>query len=289
MTEWIVRRWARYGHERLYAETPGGTALGYLDLRTGRYHSDDLSNLPRLEKAIGDYLAAYPVAASSGPAAVTEGVQAQPATAPEWTDISGARAGSAAREQALAARAAQGKFRGFLARAFDVKTDERAWRIGAEGEEAVAAQIAKLGPEWRVLHAVRVGERGSDIDHVLIGPAGVFTVNAKHHPNASVWVGGDTFMVNGHRVPYIRNSRHEGRRAARLLTEHVGFPVEVVGIVAVVGAHKGFTVKKQPEDGAVIVVPRRRISHYVRKLPLRLEPRQVEAIYEVARRSTTWR
>jgi hypothetical protein len=220
---------------------------------------------------------------------VTEGARAQPAPAPEWTDISGARPGSAVREQALAARAAQGRFKGFFLRAFDVKTDERAWRIGAEGEEAVAAQIAKLGPEWRVLHAVRVGERGSDIDHVLIGPAGVFTVNAKHHPNASVWVGGDTFMVNGQRVPYIRNSRYEGRRAARLLTEHVGFPVEVVGIVAVVGAHKGFTVKKQPDDGAVIVVARRRISHHVRKLPLRLEPRQVEAIYEVARRSTTWR
>lgn len=43
---WIVRRWAWYGHERLYAETPGGTALGYLDLKTGRFHSDDPSNLP---------------------------------------------------------------------------------------------------------------------------------------------------------------------------------------------------------------------------------------------------
>jgi len=46
VTDWIVRRWARYGNERLYAETPGGTALGYLDLRTGRYHSDEsLSSL----------------------------------------------------------------------------------------------------------------------------------------------------------------------------------------------------------------------------------------------------
>lgn len=169
-----------------------------------------------------------------------------------------------------------------------MRTDERAWRVGADGEEAVAAQLAKLGPEWRVLHAVRVGERGSDIDHVVIGPGGVFTVNAKHHPNTSVWVGGDTFMINGQRVPYIRNSRYEARRAARLLAEQVGFPVDVVGIVTVVGAHKGFTVKKQPEDGAVIVVPRRRITHYLRTLSLRLQPPQIEAIYEVARRSTTW-
>ncbi|EFV90642.1 hypothetical protein ES5_15033, partial [Dietzia cinnamea P4] len=44
MTEWNVRRWRRYGHDRLYASTPGGTDLGYLDLTTGRYRSDDMSN-----------------------------------------------------------------------------------------------------------------------------------------------------------------------------------------------------------------------------------------------------
>ncbi|MDP9431276.1 MAG: NERD domain-containing protein [Actinomycetota bacterium] len=51
-----------------------------------------------------------------------------------------------------------------------MKTDERAWRIGADGEKAVAARLAELGDRWRVLHAVPVGERGSDIDHVVIGP-----------------------------------------------------------------------------------------------------------------------
>ncbi len=224
MTDWVVRRWARYGHERLYAETPGGTALGYFDIKTGRFHSDDLSNLPLLEKAIGDHLAAHQVATPE-PEQVAQGESdaardaapsefPAPVEAGEWVDISGAKAGSAAREQAIAARAAQGRVGGFLARLLDAKTEERAWRIGAVGEQAVAEQLSKLGPEWRVLHAVRVGERGSDIDHVLIGPPGVFTVNAKHHPSASVWVGGDTFMVNGQRMPYIRNSRHDSRRGS---------------------------------------------------------------------------
>ncbi|GAA3533822.1 nuclease-related domain-containing protein [Nocardioides daeguensis] len=168
-----------------------------------------------------------------------------------------------------------------------MKTDERAWWIGADGEQAVAAQLAKLGPEWRVLHAIRVGDRGSDIDHLLIGPGGVLTVNAKNHPNASIWVGGDTFMVNGQRVPYVRNSRHEATRAGRLLTEHVGFPVTALGVIAVIGARKGFKVKGQPADGSVVVLPRRRISQYVRNLPQRLAERQIAAIHDVARRSTT--
>ncbi|MGN6782010.1 MAG: nuclease-related domain-containing protein, partial [Marmoricola sp.] len=176
VTDWIVRRWARYGHERLYAETPGGTALGYLDLKTGRYHSDDLSNLPLLEKAIGDHLASRAPTESehTTPAETPDPVAAVADPAPRvWEDISGHRAGSAVREQALAAREAQGKVRHFLARVLDVKTEERAWRVGAAGEQAVAAQLAKLGPGWRVLHSIEVGDRGSDIDHVLIGPGGV--------------------------------------------------------------------------------------------------------------------
>ena len=279
MTDWTVRRWARYGHERLYAETPGGTALGYLDVKTGRYHSDDHSNLPLLQRAIADHLGPR-VAAS--PASITE----PPAP---WQDLGENRAGAAARERALAERAAQGTVKHVLARLVGARTEERAWRIGADGEEAVAAQLVALGDEWRVLHAVRVGDRGADIDHVVIGPPGVFTVNAKHHPRASIWVGGDVFMVNGQRVPYIRNSRHEARRAGRLLTEQVGFPVTATGIVAVMGAQKGFTIRSQPEDGAVVVVMRRRISRHLLAQPPRLSPREVDAIYDAARRSTTWR
>ena len=290
MTDWIVQRWARYGKERLYAETPGGTALGYFDVKTGRYHSDDITNLPLLERAVSDYLVQQE---SQAPAAELspDRVPATPTTLvrdEEWTDISGTGAGAAARERAIAERRAQGRVRGFLARLIGAKTTERAWRIGADGEQAVAAQLAKLGREWHVLHAVRVGENGADIDHVVIGPSGVFTVNSKNHPGKRVWVGGDTFMINGFRVPYIRNSRHEARRAARLLTQQAGFPVEVSGVVAVMGAHRGFTIRSQPKDGAVVVVPRKHICEHLLTRPQRLTAREIDAIYGVARRSSTW-
>lgn len=300
VTDWIVRRWARYGHERLYAETPGGTALGYFDVKTGRYHSDDLSNLPILRAAIADHLAGKASESQHGPDAsapvevsesdsTTEPSPPLPSPGPPaWHDLSANRAGSAARERATAEREAQGTVRHVLSRLVGARTEERAWRIGADGEQAVAAQLSALGPAWRVLHAVRVGDRGSDIDHVAIGPAGVFTINAKHHPHTSIWVGGDTFMVNGQRVPYVRNSRHEARRAARLLTEQAGFPVGAIGLIAVMGAHKGFKIRAQPEDGAVVVVQRKRISHYLRSQPDRLTPREIDAIYDIARRSSTW-
>ena len=300
MTEWVVRRWVRFGHDRLYAETPGGTALGYLDQKTGRFHSDDAANLPILQRAISESLAgsrsdgAAPLpqpetaaqSAPTGSPAGTTDLEDSPVTA--WTDISNVAPGAAARERALEEKLAQGRARSVLARLVGAKTNERAWRIGADGELAVAAQLDRLGQEWRILHAVRVGKAGADIDHVAIGPAGVFTINAKNHPRARVWVAGDTFMVNGQRVPYIRNSRGEASRAARLLTEHCGFPVTVTGVLAIVGAHNGFTIKKQPEDGSVVVVARKTISRHLRRLPARLSEREVAAIAEIARRSSTW-
>lgn len=324
MTKWIVRRWVRGGHDRLYAETPGGTPLGYLDLRTGMYHSDERANLPLLEYAIAEHRGLHrpttpapepyppappPAAGTAAPApcspdsaravaAPAAAVPAPPVLAPAgsvpaapapWQDLSTTRPGAAARERALAERKAQGRLGHWVARLVGARTDERSWRVGADGEEAVAQQLALLDPRWRVLHAVPVGERSSDIDHVVIGPAGVFTVNAKHHPSASIWVGGNTFLVNGRRVHYIRNSRHEALRAARLLTARAGFPVTAVGIIAVMGARRGMTVKQQPRDGRVVVVQRRHISQYLSALPVRLTLAEADAIFEVARRSTTWR
>lgn len=323
-----VHRWARYGHERLYVSHEDGSQLGYFDVKSGHFHAEDSAHLPFLAQAVTEYSAgAVPtpqrsdiqcptpppdrsVAPITNPLdlpplelGTPSGSLTRPPTAPppplaeapqppplpEWRDLSQTAAGAAARERALAEREAQGAVRHVVSRIVGAKTEERAWRIGADGEQAVAAQLKRLGHPWRVLHAVPVGERGSDIDHVVIGPAGVFTVNAKHHPHTSIWVGGDTVMVGGRRVPYVRNSRHEARRASKLLSRHTGWPVPVVGLIAVVGAHDGFTIKRQPEDGAVVIVQRRRISQYLRTLPLRLDSHQIDAVFDIARRSTTWR
>ena len=148
-------------------------------------------------------LAAEPVhtpAEEHVPVVTTPGPQ--PAARP-WIDLATNPAGAEAREQAVAARDAA-PVKTLLARVRGKNTAERAWRIGADGEEKVAARLAKVArkdPRWRFLHAIPVGDRGSDIDHLVIGPGGIFTVNAKHHPGAKIWVGGDTFMVNGHRQP----------------------------------------------------------------------------------------
>ncbi|MGH9046255.1 MAG: nuclease-related domain-containing protein, partial [Acidimicrobiales bacterium] len=52
---------------------------------------------------------------------------------------------------------------------------------GAAGEEQVGAMLEQLTAEgWRIVHDASFG-RGN-VDHILIGPGGVFTIETKSHP-----------------------------------------------------------------------------------------------------------
>ena len=289
---WEFRRWRRFGHDRLYVARADGTAVGHRDLVADIGSPETDESEEELRAAVTSWRADQDSAQPDPVSTIAEPVEDADAAAPVLaeaapTDLADVRAGAAARAQARAAKEAA-PVRTVLARLLRVHNDERAWRIGADGEEMVAARLAKLAgkdPRWKFLHAVPVGERGSDIDHVVVGPGGVFTLNAKHHPKAKIWIGGDTIMVNGQRVPYVRNSRHEASRAARLLTAACGWPVEVRGVVVPVNASE-ITVKAAAQD--VVVVPRMQLHRWLRKQEVVLSDDQVEQVYAAARCSTTW-
>lgn len=288
-----VSRWRRYGKDRLYVTAADGSAVGWHDLLDDVAHPERPELAEQLAAAVVGWRRVKTVPETSR---VTEPAVASPPEPevppePEWEracqDLGELAPGAQARKQAVELREAA-PVRTFVARMFGVHTEERAWRVGAVGEEKVADRLAKLvakDPRWRVLHAIPVGERGSDIDHLAIGPGGVFSINAKYHAGAKIWVGGDTFLVNGARVPYIRNSRHEARRAGRLLSTVTGLEVGVTGVVVPVRADD-VVVKAQP-DG-VRVVPRFRLARWLRRQPEVLGDVTIAAIHEAARRSTTW-
>jgi hypothetical protein len=72
------------------------------------------------------------------------------------------------------------------------------WERGAEGEEAVAAALAQLPSEtWTVFHDVKwPGRRYANVDHIVVGPPGVFVIDAKNW-SGQVAVKGDVLRQNG--------------------------------------------------------------------------------------------
>jgi hypothetical protein len=193
-------------------------------------------------------------------------------------------AGGSAREQAKELRDAQ-PVRTRLARLLKVNTDERAYRVGAEGEETVGRRLARLDPSrWLVLHDIVLNDKGTNLDHLVIGPTGVFSLNTKHHPKAKVIVTERSFRLNGYREAYLPIAVNEAAKVARVLETAVGYPVQVRPVIVVMGAE--LEVRSAPTD--VSVIGRRDVPKWFLRLPVVLPDPQAKELKRVAGRPSTW-
>lgn len=172
-----------------------------------------------------------------------------------------------------------------LAGASPLSADSRPWFQGALGEIAVGQILGRLGPEWTVFHAVPVGAGVSDIDHVLIGPAGVFTLNTKNHAGRNVWIGERAILVDGHKQHYLPHARHEAARAARRLSAAVGEPVSVTPVLVLIEPGK-LTIKQRPAD--VKVVTDRELLRWLKRRRPVLTPERIARIAAAAVVPGTW-
>jgi Nuclease-related domain len=80
---------------------------------------------------------------------------------------------------------------------FRPSPDASAWRRGAAGERRTARLLGQLGWQgWVVLHDLAVPRSRANIDHVVIGPGGVFVIDSKQYrgrlqldPTGRLWHG----------------------------------------------------------------------------------------------------
>ncbi len=104
------------------------------------------------------------------------------------------------------------------------------WERGAVGERATAEVLHGLpATEWTVFHDVRwPGRRRANIDHVAIGPPGVFVIDSKNWSGAVV-VRDNVLRHNGRkREPAVANAAEAALAVAgltRLVGPNLVFPV----------------------------------------------------------------
>lgn len=310
-----ITRWTRYGRDRLYVHGDDGSDLGWWDLQQNEAHPTTPGALADLSTAVTQWqldrtttsaAARRPaaetdhtnstapraepptVAQASGSRSPSTATSSTPSVLPPVVDLAYNAPGAQLRGQVEAARAA-GQKPTLLRRIFLGKHAYSTWERGLIGEQLVEAELRKLvqiDPWWGFINSIPVGENGADIDHLVVGLAGVFTINTKYHRGCNVWVAGNTYMVNGQRQPFIHNSRHEANRAAKLLSRACGFDIRVHGLVVPTQA-RSFTVREQPVG--VRVVNRARLASYLGGLPQSIQPGQREQILAAARLASTWR
>jgi hypothetical protein len=162
---------------------------------------------------------------------------------------------------------------------FRPSTDASAWRRGAAGERRTARLLHPLERHgWTVLHDLALPGSRANLDHLVIGPGGVFVIDSKQYrgrlqldPSGRLWHGRYPL------APALGAVSFEADQAAQVLTDP---DVVVVPIMAVHGAQvpRG----KLVIDG-VPVVPARRLPSMLRQLPAVLGTERVAAVANQAR------
>jgi len=161
---------------------------------------------------------------------------------------------------------------------FKPSPDALAWRRGAAGERRTARLLGSLERQgWVVLHDLAVPGIRANLDHLIIGPGGVFVIDSKQYrgrlhfdPSGRLWHGRYPL------APTLRAVSFEADRAAQVLAD----PQVVVPIVAVHGAQVPWG--KMVTQG-VPVVSARRLPSMLRALPGVLGPERVATLAHQAR------
>jgi len=162
---------------------------------------------------------------------------------------------------------------------FRPSLDAVAWRRGAAGERRTARLLDPLERHgWAILHDLAVPGSRANIDHLVIGPGGVFVIDSKQYrgrlqldSSGRLWHG--RFPL----APTLRAVNFEADQAAQVL---VDADVVVVPIVAVHGAQVPWG--KVVVDGVPVVLARR-LPSMLCALPAVLGPERAAAVADQAR------
>lgn len=165
---------------------------------------------------------------------------------------------------------------------------KQAWWGDADDELVIGRHLkdfADAHEGWHVLHSVHLSSLDEDLDAVVIGPAGVFIVQAAYVPDARVWAGGDAFIVEGRRTSVIVDARTNALCARALLELKLGSTVPVSSIIVPVGASQ---VDIPLMSEGVAVVEPDALTWWLGQLASPWGSDAADSTYEVARRSSTW-
>jgi hypothetical protein len=162
---------------------------------------------------------------------------------------------------------------------FRPSPDACAWRRGAAGERRTARLLGPLERQgWAVLHDLAVPGSRANLDHLAIGPGGVFVIDSKQYrgrlqldPSGRLWHGRYPL------APALQAVEFEADQAAQVLSDP---DVVVLPIVAIHGAQVPWG--KVVMNG-VPVVAARRLPSMLRALPAVLGPERVAWLADRAR------
>lgn len=133
---------------------------------------------------------------------------------------------------------------------------------GATGEEQVGSLLDGLeGKGWRAIHDASFGH--GNVDHILVGPAGVFTVETKSHPGPV-----KVSRIHGATIA-------QAQAQSRAILRAAGIEAEPLIVYSRAWVDRPLARRK-----GVRIVPARLLPQYLDRRGQRLTPEQAQAAQE---------
>ena len=158
-----------------------------------------------------------------------------------------------------------------------------AWRVGAQGERRTASYLVGLEQAgFVVLHDRRVPGYGGNLDHVAIGPSGVWAIETKNLAG-QVEIEGDRLTVAGRRQDKIVDQVYREATAIQIALREV---LETVGVTVtpVLCMHRSKLPWFNKTVREVRLVSGSGLVHLLKDGRQRLSPEQVQVVARDASR-----
>ena len=161
--------------------------------------------------------------------------------------------------------------------------ESRSAYTGALGELLVGDILDNLGPSWDILHDLPLGD--TLLDHLVIGPAGVFAIHVTNALDRDVVVDGDALFISGEPQGDILDAKHGAEAAAQALSDAAGSQIRVRPLLVVVEPRR---LSVRVPAAAVRVIPSYQLDRVLDRAPRTLDGASVAAISDVADLAATW-
>lgn len=149
---------------------------------------------------------------------------------------------------------------------------------GAAAEEKVALKLNELPEDYFGFHDI--GFKGFNIDHIVLGPAGIFVIETKSH-GGNIGARGNTLLLNG--KPPAKNFLNQVWSQAKNMEEYLWkMTSKEWKIKPVLCFTNGYVKVRRPVKG-VEVVSLRYLNTFLKRQPENLDTDGIQHILRVLR------
>ncbi|TFD05505.1 NERD domain-containing protein [Cryobacterium sp. TMT1-66-1] len=164
--------------------------------------------------------------------------------------------------------------------------NELSWLRAAQAEMIVGDILGRLPEGYSVYHSLPIRNTAFWVDHLVVGPGGIFAINSKTHWDRDLTGALRSIPINDHAMPYLRDARFESAQITALLGAVLPAATVVQPVIVLVNPHKILLARK---PDAVTVIDSPRLRRWLVARPRVFSAKQQAALTAAIDDPATWR